>query len=140
MFSWKVLWSTVLILTVVPEFALEKASMYALTAPLGTGSDWLEPTVTVPDTAPVGTPEPPELSELHAARPPAPSRAPTPRAPRSRVRRSTPRTEGGTMRARYSASLVGRVIAVSFDAEPGSLSGRGDRANIGHQKPSTTNA
>ena len=41
------------------------------------------------------------------------------------------------MRARYSASLEGRVIAVSFDAVPGSLSTGGDR--VEHLPPETFN-
>src|SRR5687768_7800851 len=113
MFSWKELWSIVLILAVRPELAFWKASMTDWIAAFGTASDWLEPTVTVPVAAPPGVVPP---SPPHAARSDgAASRVPAPTAPRRRVRRLTPRTEAGTRLARYSASEFGRVIRVSFD-------------------------
>src|SRR5689334_7243762 len=114
MFSWNVLWSIVLILTVRPELAFWKASITDWTAAFGTASDWFEPSVTVPVALPVDVlpPPPPQA----ASRDGAASRVPAPRAPRSRVRRLTPRTEGGTRLARYSASEAGRVMTVSFDA------------------------
>src|SRR5512141_2845336 len=114
MFSWKELWSIVLILTVSPEFALWNASMTDWIAAFGTASDWLEPTVTVPVAAPPVEVEPP-LPPHAASSDGAARRVLAPRAPRSTVRRLTPRTEAGTRLARYSASEVGRVIRVSFD-------------------------
>src|SRR3954469_12364506 len=102
MFSWKELWSIVLTLAVSPELAFWKASMTAWMAAFGTASDWLEPTVTVPVAAPVPElPEPPPPQA--ASRAGAASRVLAPTAPRRRVRRLTPRTEGGTRLARYSA-------------------------------------
>src|SRR6478672_6333121 len=110
MFSWKELWSIVLILVVRPGLAFWKASMTDWMAAFGTASDWLEPTVTVPVAAPPEEEEP-LPPPPHAARSEgAASRVPAPRAPRSRVRRLTPRTEAGTRLARYSASEVGRVM------------------------------
>src|SRR5688500_19533091 len=115
MFSWNELWSIVLILAVRPEFAFWKASMTAWMAAFGTASDWLEPTVTVPVAAPPPEPLPPAPPQ--AARSAGEARSvPAPTAPRSRVRRLTPRTEAGTRLARYSASEAGRVMTVSFDA------------------------
>src|SRR5690348_430569 len=112
MFSWKELWSMVLILTVSPELALWKASMTDWTAALGTASDWLDPRVTVPVAAPPPAPPPPPQA---ASTEGTTRRVLAPRAPRRMVRRLTPRTEGGTRPARYSASVAGRVISVSFD-------------------------
>src|SRR5690242_12637002 len=107
MFSWKELWSIVLILAVRPEFAFWKASMTAWIAAFGTAPDWLEPTVTVPVAAP--PPEPPLPPPPQAASSEgAASRALAPTAPRRRVLRLTPRTEAGTRLARYSASEAGR--------------------------------
>ena len=48
MFSWKVLWSTVLTLVFTPVLAGEARRRRLATAFFGTASDWLDPTVTVP--------------------------------------------------------------------------------------------
>ena len=106
MFSWKELWSIVLILAVRPELAFWKASMTAWMAAFGTASDWLEPSVTVPVAAPPADAARRRHRRRRASEGAA-SRVPAPRAPRSRVRRLTPRTEAGTRLARYSASEVG---------------------------------
>src|SRR6476469_9086657 len=114
MFSWNELWSIVLILAVIPELALWKASMTAWMAAFGTASDWLEPTVTVPLAEPVD--EEPPLPPQAARSEGAARRVPAPRAPRRRVRRLTPRTEAGTRLARYSASEAGRDMRSPLNA------------------------
>src|SRR5688500_5147685 len=107
----------VLILTVSPVLAFWKASATDWTAAFGTASDWFEPR----DTVPVATPEVPP-SPLHAAsNDGAAKRVPAPSAPRRMVRRLTPRTDGGTRLARYSASVLGRGITVSFDVAMGAV-------------------
>src|SRR5438552_15404099 len=99
MFSWKVLWSIVLILTETALVALWNASISAWTAAFGTASDWLDPRLTVPEAAPVLVPPfPPQAASSDGAA----SSVPAPRAPRSRVRRLTPPTEAGTRLARQA--------------------------------------
>ncbi len=120
MFSWKVLWSTVLILTVVPGVRLREGVHVGLDGGLRHGVGLVRADGHGAGDGSRGhTLRSLVLLLPHAASRRRRCRAPTPSAPRSRVRRSTPRTEVGTMRARYSASLEGRVIAVSFDAVPG---------------------
>src|SRR6478609_7815672 len=114
MFSWKELWSIVLILTVIALFALWKASITLWTAAFGTASDWLEPRVTVPVALLDDEDEPPPPQAASSAG--AASSVPAPSAPLSTLRRLTPRTDAGTRLARYSASVAGRVMTVSFDA------------------------
>src|SRR4051794_4828765 len=106
MFSWYVLWSTVLIAGVMPDAVLNPSMTLAVTS-LGFGSDWFEPT----DTSFESDPEP-ESSPQPASRP-VPSSAPVPAAPASSERRLRPATEGGTSRARYSAWDWGRDICAS---------------------------
>src|SRR4051794_4048168 len=127
MFSWKVLWSTVLILTVVLVWAVYPAAT-AATAFFGTGSDAFDPNRTSPPASAVGAAGPTAPSERfsttapcwmiggwspHPARPPT---RPAPSAARSTVRRGAPRadTEAGTTRDRYSASVAGRDMHSSF--------------------------
>ena len=107
MFSWNVLWSTVLMVTVTPDDVLKPSITLARTS-LGFGSDWFEPS----ETLFASPPEPESESESpHPASAPVPSSAPAPAAPASSERRFRPATDGGTSRARYSACERGRDIA-----------------------------
>src|SRR4051812_3180178 len=96
MFCWNVLWSTVLTAAVSPVAAFAAANRSAK-AFFGTGSEPLDPMVTVPVAAPGLPPDPPLLLLLeHAERAGIP-RALTPArptAPRNRERRETPRAYG----------------------------------------------
>ncbi len=121
MFSWKVLWSTVLILAVKPAFFAAKAVIRASYAALGLASEPFEPKLTTPLAAVLPPPPVDPVAGVlllpQAARSGGvASSAPAPRAPRSRERRLTCwfRTEGGTRLARYSAWVVGRDIHVSY--------------------------
>src|SRR3954451_1706333 len=111
MFSWKFSWLTVLILICRPVFFEASSRSFAYTA-FGCASDWLEPNVTVPPAEDA----PPLLVALEVLPPHAASRAatppaaPSPRPPRSTDRRLRAATDGGTRRARYSASDWGRDI------------------------------
>ncbi len=76
MFSWNVLWSTVLTATCTPDEVL-KPSVTLTRTSFGFGSDWFEPS----DTSLLDPPEP-ESSPQPASRP-VPSSAPVPAAPAS---------------------------------------------------------
>src|SRR4051812_32807044 len=105
MFSWKFSWSTVLTLICRPVFFDASSRSLAYTS-FGCASDWFEPNVTVPPA----DDEPPPLVELDVPPPQAASRAAAlrPRPPPSTERRLSAATDGGTSRARYSASDLGR--------------------------------
>src|ERR671933_1292393 len=109
MFSWKFSWLTVLIFSWTPVFFDASSSSLAATA-FGAASDEFDPNVTVPPAD--EPPPPPPLDELVLLPPPqAASKAaaaPAPRPPRSTERRLSAATDGGTSRARYSASVWGR--------------------------------
>src|SRR5512142_708328 len=115
MFSWNVLWSTVFTLTVMPELAVLKAASTSSSAFFGTGSEALDPSVSVPDAAAVPPPplDPPQAAST-AGRPKA---APAPSAAVLNSDRrpiTPPETDVGTIRAKYSASVAGRVMGASF--------------------------
>src|SRR5918998_470047 len=116
MFSWKVLCSTALIVTWAPDFLVKSAACasncLANVVPLS-----LVPQVTVPPTLPPASPPAPPSPPPESPPPqPAsavgrPTAAVTPSAVLNRERRlrlDSPATEGGTIRARYSASDSGR--------------------------------
>src|SRR4051812_19702957 len=82
----------------------------------GTGSDWFDPKVSVPLAPPPEPAPPPPLDEPQAASTPATDSAePDASAPLRSVRRPKPvaAAEGGTSRARYSASDWGRAMRIS---------------------------
>src|SRR5580765_4109807 len=87
----------------------------------GTGSDWFDPKVSVP-LAPFVPPVllPPLDPPQAASRPVTDRAAPDARAPLSMVRRPKPvaAAEGGTSRARDSASDCGRGMEVSEGSGP----------------------
>src|SRR3954452_11213825 len=112
MFSWKFSWSTVLVLICSPVFWEALSRSFANVA-LGAASDWLEPKVSVPVAVVAPQPRPAALLDaLEPLLPPPqaassalpPSAAPSPRPPRRTPRRLSAATDGGTIRARYSAS------------------------------------
>src|SRR4051794_19374738 len=106
MFSWNVLWSTVLIATVMPDAVWKVDPTLARTS-LGFGSDWLEPSDTVLEVEPVDFLS---SSPQAASRPRVPSRVARPPGPRSSERGLTRATEEGPSRARYSSWVRGRDI------------------------------
>src|SRR3954468_7979462 len=115
MFSWKFSWLTVLILVWTPVFCVASAISLAKTS-FGAASEAFDPNVTVP---PADEEPPPPLAELDVPPPQAASRAalaPKPRPPRSTERRLSAATDGGTSRARYSASVLGRDMGSSSGA------------------------
>jgi len=88
--SWKVLWSTVFSLTLVPV-ALVKAALIAWMPLSSAGSEWFEPTETVPPEADVE----PEFVVPHAARKAAAAAALPPSLSSSRRYKLLPRMGTG---------------------------------------------
>src|SRR4051812_24679788 len=101
----------------MPGLAVLKPASRSVRTCFGTGSEALEPMVRVPDAAAVDVAPPPELPPQAASRAGRPNAAPAPTAAAlNRFRRpmTAPETDGGTIRARYSASVAGRVMSASF--------------------------
>ena len=119
MFSWNVLWSTVLILTVLPD-EVWKAATCAASDFLGVASDEYEPRVIVPLADPPLAAAPPLLLLPQAARRPGMLRAAAPpTAPLNSVLRfsDVAATDVGTIRAKYSASDCGRDMVPPHGTE-----------------------
>src|SRR5512145_155036 len=108
MFSWKVLWSTALILTLSPD-SFSYAATRALRRCWGTSPPAsFDPKVTVPVGLPPPPPSPSSSPPQAASRAGRESAALVPRAPLRKPRRPTPAaTDGGTRLARYAASDSG---------------------------------
>ena len=118
MLSWNVLWSTALTETVAPVFLVYASAMpwsRSLAGPEPLAS--LMPNLTGPALALAAPlPEVDGASSPHALRRVGtPSSAAAPSDPRRMERRSTPRTELGTVFERCCARGAGPAMGVSFD-------------------------